>query len=134
MSLRFPSVEMEAAVALWGNTSLGLLLHWWQANKQQAGRGNIGKEALADYVMLDPSALSADQLKASVDLLTQMANTILRPFNEIHIDDERAELDRQFLIEILNLPAALADTGGALELLRTKLSFEPSVMGHKARI
>lgn len=43
---------MEAAVALWGNTTLGLLLHWWQANKQQAGRGNIGKTALANFVCL----------------------------------------------------------------------------------
>lgn len=133
MSLRFASPEMEAAVALWGNTSLGLLLHWWQANKQQMGRGNIGKEALANFVMLDPSALTDEQLSKSAALLKDRADIAMRPFNEIDLDDERAELDRCFLIDILELPVELAAAGGALELLRTKLSFEPSVMGNKAR-
>jgi hypothetical protein len=133
MALRFPDSDMEASVALWGNTSLGLLLHWWQANKQQAGRGNIGKTALASFVCLDPVQLSAEQRAASVELLKVYGKLPLRPFNEIDLDGARAELDRVFLRDVLGLPAVLFADDGALALLRRKLAAEPSVAGTKRR-
>jgi hypothetical protein len=133
MTLKFPKPEMEAAVALWGNTSLGLLMHWWQANKQQSGRGNIGKKALAKMTLLDPTALSAAQLKQSADLLKKTASIPMLPFNEIVVDKARSELDEAFLIGILGLPKELTKQGGALELLRHKLADEPSVYGGKIR-
>jgi hypothetical protein len=131
MTIRFPDPEMEAAVALWGNTSLGLLLHWWQANKQQSGRGSVGKEALTSFVCLDPMKLSKDQLDRSAELLTGRAAVPMLPFNEISLDDARAELDRQFLGGILGLPDALFAEGGPFELLRRKLAAEPSIQGGK---
>jgi hypothetical protein len=133
MSLRFARPEMEAAVALWGNSSLGLLLHWWQSNKQQSGRGNVGKQALATFVTLDPAALGEARLKAAADLLEARAGIAMRPFNEIDLDSERAELDRAFLVGILGLPEALCAGGGPLELLRRKLALEPSILGSKKR-
>jgi hypothetical protein len=133
MTVRFPDPAMEAAVALWGNTSLGLLLHWWQANKQQAGRGNVGKTALLNFVCLDPAGLSEDQLRDSAALLKSRASAAMRPFNEIDLDDARAELDRDFLGGILGLPDELFADGGAFELLRRKLSVEPSIAGAKRR-
>ena len=133
MTLRFPDEEMEAAVALWGNTTLGLLLHWWQANKQQAGRGNIGKTALATFVCLDPTQLSNAQRVASVALLGSLGNAPMRPFNEIDLDDARAKLDRAFLGGILGLPESLFATDGPLALLRRKLAAEPSISGSKKR-
>lgn len=129
----FPEPEREAAVALWGNTTLGLMLHWWQANKQQAGRGNIGKQALANFVTLDPRLLSEDQLQASATLMEEVGQVALRPFNEIDLDEARAELDRRFLGEVLLLPQAMFDPGGAMTLLRAKLSREPSIAGAKRR-
>lgn len=131
LSLRFSDGEMEAAVALWGNTSLGLLLHWWQANKQQAGRGNIGKTALERFICLDPTSLTKDQRKQAADLLKSFAQVPLKPLNEIDDDENRASLDQAFLIDVLGLPAELAEPGGALELLRAKLACEPSIHGGK---
>ena len=131
LSLKFPRAEMEAAVALWGNCSIGLLLHWWQANNQQSGRGSIGKEALAKMTMLDPHQLSEVQLEQSVALLEKRAATQMLPFNEIDVDKARAELDAEFLIAILGLPEDLAKPGGPLELLRRKLAAEPSIHGSK---
>ena len=118
MTIRFPEPAMEAAVALWGNTSLGLLLHWWQANKQQSGRGNIGKSALAGFVCLNPMLLSEQQRAASVELLAQRAAVPMLPFNEIVADEARAELDRKFLSGILGLHDELFSEGGPLHLLR----------------
>ena len=43
LSIKLSSVDQEKALVLWANTSLGLLLHWWHGNKQQPGRGSIGK-------------------------------------------------------------------------------------------
>lgn len=131
LSLKFPKPDLEAAVALWGNSTLGLLLHWWQANKQQKGRGNIGKEALAKMTLLDPAQLNTYQLEQSAALLAERADIAMRPLNEIHVDKARAELDARFLIDILGLPGALAAEGGALELLRLKLAAEPSIHGGK---
>lgn len=133
MTLRFADPDMETAVVLWGNSSLGLLLHWWQANKQQAGRGNIGKQALANFICLDPTKLTKAQIKESAKLLEKRADTPMRPFNEIDLDDARAELDREFLHGILGLPEELFSKGGVFELLRRKLSTEPSIAGSKLR-
>jgi hypothetical protein len=46
LSIKLATVEQEKALVLWGNTSLGLLMRWWHSNKQQSGRGSIGKQAL----------------------------------------------------------------------------------------
>jgi len=131
LSLRLASQEKEAAVALWGNTSVGLLLHWWQANKQQSGRGNIGKKALEKFACLNPEALTTKQLKDSLKLLNDLANAALKPLNEIDQDINRADLDKRFLVGILGLPNDLATAGGPLELLRAKLAREPSIHGGK---
>jgi hypothetical protein len=131
MTVRFPEPAMEAAVALWGNTSLGLLLHWWQANKQQSGRGSVGKEALARFTCLDPLRLSREQLEASAALLGRRAAVTMLPFNEIVGDEARKELDREFLGEVLGLPNELFAPGGSLDLLRQKLAAEPSIHGRK---
>lgn len=131
MTVRFPEPAMEAAVALWGNTSLGLLLHWWQANKQQAGRGNIGKSALASFVCLDPIQLTKKQQGDAAKLLAKRAAISMLPFNEIIADEARADLDREFLGEILGLPDELFVVGGPLDLLRQKLAAEPSIHGNK---
>lgn len=131
MTIRFPEPAMEATVALWGNTSLGLLLHWWQANKQQSGRGNIGKSGLATFACLDPMKLSIKQLEDAAELLTKRAAVPMLPFNEIVADKARAELDREFLGGILGLPDELFNDGGPLDLLRQKLAAEPSIHGNK---
>lgn len=134
MTIRMAAPEMEAALALWGNTTLGLLLHWWQANKQQGGRGNIGKVGLSKFVALDPAQLSQAQLDASLQLLKARGTTAMLPFNEIDQDTARAELDRAFLRDILGLPDELFVIDGPLDLVRRKLSAEPSVNGGKKQL
>ena len=62
LSIRLSSVDREKALVLWANTSLGLLLHWWHANKQQPGRGIIGKSMLHTLPILDVAALDPELL------------------------------------------------------------------------
>ncbi|MBI3526803.1 MAG: hypothetical protein HY067_02425 [Betaproteobacteria bacterium] len=128
-SIQMASEDHEKALVLWANTSLGLLLHWWQANKQQAGRGNIGKSALEDFVILDVTKLNAKQLSAAVNIFDQMRDKALRPINEMDVDDVRKELDQRFTREVLGVDFALLAKNGAMDLLRMKLAREPSIQG-----
>jgi hypothetical protein len=129
ISIQMASEDHEKVLVLWANTSLGLLLHWWQANKQQAGRGNIGKSALHDFVILDVTALSAKQVSTGVKLFAAMRDKALRPAHEMNVDDVRKELDERFAREVLGVDPALLLKDGALDLLRMKLAREPSIRG-----
>jgi len=128
LSLKLKNKEQEKALAAWGNTSLGLLLYWWHANKQQSGRGSIGKAALQGLPTLDVRALTPAQLKAASKIFDDFSGTPLLTFSEIHSDSERQKLDAEFMTRALGLPKALC-AHGALSLLRKKLSLEPSISG-----
>jgi hypothetical protein len=130
-SIRLKSAELEKALVLWGNTSLGLLLHWWHANKQQSGRGNIGVTALESLPIFDVTSLSKKQLKKASKIFDEFAERELRPFFEIGKDQVRQELDKKFFSEVLGFEDYILQPGGPLELLRNKLAEEPSIRGGK---
>jgi hypothetical protein len=131
LSIQLSSVEQEKALVAWANTSLGLLLHWWHANKQQRGRGNAGQEALQSLPVLDTPALTPKQLAAAGAVFDTMSAKQLLPFHEIDQDAVRRELDERFARDVLGLPKAFYAAGGPLELLRMKLAQEPSIRGSK---
>jgi len=131
LSISLSSVEQEKALVLWANTSLGLLLHWWYANKQQSGRGSVGKSALQNLPILDVTALRPKQLAKAVKLFDVMSRQELLPLHEIDRDPVRNELDEKFALNVLGLAEPIVEHGGPLEVLRMKLSREPSVRGQK---
>ena len=131
LSIRLSSVDQEKALVLWANTSLGLLLHWWHANKQQAGRGSIGKSMLQTLPILDVTALEPKLLAEAVKLFDAMSEQPLLPLHKLDTDPIRKELDEAFARNVLRLPAPILASGGPLELLRMKLSQEPSIRGSK---
>jgi len=131
LSIKMSSLALEKALVLWANTSLGMLLRWWHSNKQQAGRGNIGKTALQDMPILDVSTLKPEQLSNAAKLFDAMSGKPLLPFYEVDKDTIRHELDERFGREVLCLPAPLFAPGGPIETLRLKLAQEPSIRGNK---
>jgi hypothetical protein len=66
-------------------------------------------------------------LRAGVAIFNDMRATELLPVYEIAHDKTRHELDRRVVVEVLGLSEALVTEGGPLELLRTKLSCEPTI-------
>jgi hypothetical protein len=132
LSIALPTPDHEKALVLWGNSSLGLLLHWYYSNKQQSGRGNIGKEALQRLPILNVTALTAEQLKSAASVFDDLAKKPLAIVSDIDTDATRSELDRRFLGEVLGLAPTLLQTGGPFDLLRRKLAAEPSISGGKA--
>jgi len=131
-SIILANAEQEKALVLWANSSLGLLLHWWHANKQQAGRGSIGVSALESLPVLDVTKLSKDALSKAVAIFDDMKHRELRPVNEIAQDSVRQEIDMRLAIEVLGFPPDLVTPDGPLALLRQKLALEPSITGGKS--
>jgi hypothetical protein len=130
-SIKLATVEQEKALVAWANTSLGMLLRWWHSNKQQAGRGNVGKTAMQSMPLLDVTALKPKQLEKAAKFFDEICQKPLLPLHQIDKDTVRHELDEQFGREVLGLPASLFAPGGPLELLRMKLAQEPSIRGNK---
>ena len=134
ISVQLDSIEREKALVLWGNTSLGLLMHWWHANKQQAGRGNIGKAALRSMPTLDVTALTPDQIRAAARVFDDLCGNKLLPMHQMHKDPTRRELDERFAREVLGITGSVLAPDGPLEILRKKLSLEPSVRGGQEHV
>ena len=131
LSISLSSVDQEKALVLWANTSLGLLLHWWHANKQQSGRGRIGKNMLQTLPILDVTALEPKLLAEAVKLFDAMSEQSLSPLHKLDRDPIRKELDEAFARDVLRLPVSIFRSDGPLELLRMKLSQEPAIRGSK---
>jgi hypothetical protein len=131
LSIQMSSLELEKALVLWANTSLGILLRWWHSNKQQSGRGNIGKTALQSMPIMDVTAFTPRQVHEAVRLFDEMSDKSLPPIHEIDKDAVRHELDERFAREVLGLGESIIQPAGPLELLRMKLAKEPSIRGNK---
>ncbi|MDD9955599.1 MAG: hypothetical protein OXP68_05210 [Anaerolineaceae bacterium] len=121
----------EPAFAVWCNSTLGILLYWWESNRQQGGRGRTSVTAIPDLPTLDLRALDDGQLAAAARIFEDMKHCPLLPVNQIDEDPVRAELDRRLLTEVLGLPAELCAPDGPMALLRRKLAAEPSIHGGK---
>jgi len=91
----------------------------------------VGKSALQTLPVLDVTALSPKQLDEAVKLFDAMSAQQLLPLYEIDRDPIRNELDDMFARKVLGLPKPILMSGGPLEVLRMKLSREPSVRGQK---
>ena len=128
ISIQLPSTDHEKALVIWANATLGLLMYWWHASKQQPGRGSIPKIALQSLPVLDVTALSPSQLTQAATLFDDLKHLPLKPLHEIDRDENRKTLDRRFYCEVLGLPESIL---APLDVLRRKLSREPSIRGSK---
>jgi predicted RNA methylase len=130
-TVMFDNSDFVPMFALWSNSTLGLVCHWWMSNKSQAGRGTTTPTTVVLFPTLDINKLSAPQLEIARNVFIDFAGERFLPFDQINEDTVRAELDRRLLIDILGLPANLCDGGGPMELLRKKLAAEPQIHANK---
>ena len=130
-SVVFENPEHEYAFALWCNSTLGLLMHWWSSNKTQSGRGTTTVTGIPNIPTLDTRALTAEQHAAAKAAFEAIRERRFLPFDQVDEDPARAELDRRLLVDVLGLPDSLCVENGPLDLLRRKLAQEPQVHGGK---
>ena len=120
--------EWTAAIALWANSTLGLMAFWWLGSRQQQGRAITTITALPELPVLDPRALAPEQLERADAIFERFRAETLLPANEAYRDETRKALDRAVLVELLGLPDAVLEP---LDNLRRQWCAEPSVHGGK---
>ena len=130
-SVIFDDDEQEYAFALWCNSTLGLLMHWWTSNKTQSGRGTSTVTGIPNIPTLDTRTLSDEQHAAARKAFDTMRDLRFLPFDQIDEDPARAEIDRRLLVDVLGLPSSLCEPDGPIDLLRRKLAAEPQIHGGK---
>ncbi len=129
-----PNVVFEKPIydyvwTLWGNSTLGLLLHWAHSGKQQPGRGRGSRTSLLQLPTLDVRCLSETALANAESIFHDLKHKRMLPFNEADRDLVRHELDRRLLNEVLNITSE--DAYNAIHRLRELLCAEPSIHGGK---
>ena len=120
--------EWEAPLALWANSTLGLMSFWWAGTRQQQGRAMLTISRLPSLTVLDPRRLSARRLKAARLVFDKFQDRDLLPANEAYRDEVRQALDRALFVDVLGLPETLLK---ALDALRRSWCAEPTVHGGK---
>ena len=117
---------------LWGNSTFGLLCHWYQSGKQQQGRGVLSRATLDAMPTLDVRELSDESLANAERIFNTLKREEMLPFNQMDEDPKRHELDRLLLSEVLGITEAeRPDVHEGLALLRKMLCKEPSIHGGK---
>lgn len=131
ISIKAGSEDIEKAIVAWSNTSLGILLHWYHANKQQSGRGNVVTTSLVNLPVPDFATISQSKLSAATDVFDRFCDLQLLTIDAIDTDPIRRRLDEEFLTNVFGFPEALLAEDGPIDLLRKKLAQEPSISGRR---
>lgn len=118
----------EPVLALWLNTTLGLIARWSVSGRQQQGRANLTVTTLGRIPVLDPRLLADKQVAGLRDLAERERHEPMLPANEAYRDTQRHLLDVAVLHDILGLPSDVLD---ALEVMGHIWCAEPSVHGGK---
>ena len=120
--------RQEKALAVWLNTSLGLLTHWSRSNRTQNGLGYLNRLQTGKLPVLDVTQLTNPQLDRMEKIFEQVKELPMLPANEAWQDPIRAELDQRVLTEVLELELETVDW---ITNLRNRWCREPTVQARK---
>ena len=126
----FSDKQFDFAFTIWSNSTLGLLMHWWHANRQVAGRGTTTVSAAESLPVLDFRALTDDQLATAEAIFNDFRDRELKPAYLADADPNRALLDRRVVCDLLGFDESVYE---GVRRLSAKWCAEPSVHGGKAR-
>ena len=118
----------EVALALWCNSTLGMLLHANHSNRAQEGRGTGSKAMLGSLTTLDVRKLEAWQLDEAQAIWRDFRDRNFQPFHHCAVDPARIELDERIVRDLLGFGE---DAVAAVARLRTLLASDPSIHGSK---
>ena len=118
----------EIALALWCNSTVGVLLHANHSNRAQEGRGTGNKGMLKSLHTLDVRKLDAWQLDEAQSVWRDFRNRTFESFHRCAVDPVRIELDRRVVQDVLGLGE---DAVAAVANLRVLLAADPSIHGSK---
>ena len=120
--------QKETALALWCNSTLGLLLQANHANGVQHGRGIGNKGMLETLDTLDVRDLQPWQLEEAQSIWRDLQDRSFQSFHRCAVDPARIDLDQRLITDLLGLDDAALAT---ITRLRTLLASDPSIRGAK---
>ena len=126
----FGDKRFDYAFAVWGNSTLGLLSHWWHSSRQQSSKAGMTIRSAESLPILDFQTLTDDQLSTAQQIFDDFRHRDLMPAYLADADPNRALLDRRVICDLLNFDQ---DTYQAVRRLSAKWCAEPSVHGGKKR-
>ena len=126
----FDDKRLDYALAVWSNSTLGLLCYWWHSNRQQPGRGIITIRAAESLPALDLGLLTDEQLATTQAIFEEFREKELQPAYLAHVDENRALLDRRVVCDLMGFDDGIYR---AVRFLAAKWCAEPSVHGGKGR-
>ena len=129
INLKLSDPQCEVMWTLWTNSTLGLLCHWMNANKRQAGRGVYTQTTVKSVPTLDVRKLNDEQLAAADAIFADLKAARMLPYNECVWDEWRHVLDARLLAEVLGITDR--KTHEAMHRLREMLCAEPTIAGTK---
>ena len=95
--------KFEKPLALWCNSTFGIILYWFVAGNQQHGRGMMGVDAFSNaFSVLDLPSLNDTQLTNLSDVFDESAVNELKPLNAARLDPVRKRIDAG-IIDVLGL-------------------------------
>ena len=119
----------EKALALWLNTTPGLIARWWVSTRQQQGRANLTVTTIGNVPVLDLRAVRGKAVSQLAEECDRLETLLLLPANEAYRDPHRERLDETVLCEVLGLPRSILEP---LASVREAWCAEPSVHGGKS--
>ena len=129
-NVRFANNQHDYVFAVWGNSTLGLLCHWWHSSRQQSSKAGMSISAAETLPVLDFRTLSDAQLATAERIFDEFRELDLMPAYLADADPNRAVLDRRVLCDLLGFDD---DIYRGVRRLAQKWCAEPSVHGGKAR-
>ena len=129
-NVRFNQLEFDLAFAIWGNSTLGLISHWWHSNRQVSGRGAMSIRSADSLSVMDLRTLTEEQLGKAKIIFDEFRDKELKPAYLADVDPNRALLDQRVVCDLLGFDEEVYI---AVRRLSAKWCAEPSVHGGKAR-
>ena len=126
----FQFQSFDYALSVWGNSTLGLVCHWWHSARQQSSKVRLTIRSAETLPILDFRTLSDEQLAKAEAIFKEFRDEELLPAYLADADPNRALLDRRVICELLGFDESVYQ---GVRRLAQKWCAEPSVHGGKAR-
>lgn len=91
------SPEREKAMAVWGNSTLGILCFWAHAGKQQLGRGRASRTSMENMAVLNASKLKKTVLAKFDKIFDKYCEKEFCRMNLCYRDENRTGMDAEML-------------------------------------
>ena len=124
--LNHSDIRVCKALAMWANSTLGLMVHWTQGGRTQIGRSTTQVGAIQQMPCPKMDGIGDDMLEFAADEFNRLSSRQLLPACLAHADEARWEIDRA-VVKMMGLPE---DANEVIDEMRLLWCQESSIHGN----